>query len=67
MADSLLHAIEKRLLAARMTPSRFGRLAVNDPRLVFDLRSGRELRGPTEARVRAFLYIIAKENAPCER
>lgn len=66
MAASLLHAIEKRLCAARMTPSRFGRLAANDPRLVFDLRRGRELRGPTEARVRAFLFNIAEGDAPCE-
>jgi hypothetical protein len=65
MTDSLLQAIEKGLGAARMTPSRFGRLAANDPRLVFDLRRGRVLRGATEARVRAFLFLIAEGDAPC--
>jgi hypothetical protein len=36
-------------------PTRFGRLAVNDPRLVFDLRAGREIGPDLEARLRAFM------------
>jgi hypothetical protein len=38
-----------------MTPTRFGRDAVHDPRLVFDLRRGRELRPQTAARVLAYV------------
>ena len=35
--------------------SRFGRDAVNDPRLVFDLRNGRELRPVTRQRIAAYI------------
>lgn len=38
-----------------IAPSRFGRRAVGDPRLVFDMHDGRCLRPATEARVRQFL------------
>lgn len=55
MAANLLRAIETGLHAAGMKPSRFGRLAANDPRLVFDLRRGRQLRQDTERRVRGVL------------
>jgi len=34
--------VEKFLRRSNMPPTRFGRLAVNDPRLVGDLRNGRE-------------------------
>ena len=47
--------IEKFLRATDMPPSKFGRMAVGDPRLVFDLRRGREPRGVTIARIEAFL------------
>lgn len=38
-----------------MAESRFGRQAVGDPRLVADVRKGRDLRPATVARVQAFL------------
>jgi hypothetical protein len=47
--------IERFLRRTSMSASRFGRLALGDPRLVHDLRNGRELRPPTVARVEAFL------------
>lgn len=47
--------IETFLRRTNMAPSRFGRLAVGDPRLVHDLRRGRELRARTAARVQAFI------------
>lgn len=65
MADSLLQAIERGLGAKGISPSRFGRLVANDPRFVFDLRRGRCPRGTTEARVRAFLFMLAEGDAPC--
>lgn len=34
--------VEKFLRRSNMPPTKFGRLAVNDPRLVMDLRNGRE-------------------------
>lgn len=38
-----------------MRPTRFGRLAVRDPRLVFDIRNGRELRARMVRRLRDFI------------
>jgi len=47
--------IEKFLRVTGMPETLFGRLAANDPRLVRDLRQGRELRAATAARIEAFL------------
>lgn len=58
MAANLLRAIETGLRRAGMTPSRFGREVANDPRLVFDLRRGRQLRDDTERRIRGFLTTL---------
>lgn len=55
MTVELHRAIEKHLRATGMAPSRFGRDAVNDPRLVFDLRNGRSLRPKVANRVAAYL------------
>lgn len=38
-----------------MRPARFGRLAARDPRLVFDVRAGREMRATLARRVRDFI------------
>jgi hypothetical protein len=51
----LLRRIERHLRQSGMTPTRFGREAVNDPRFVQDLRAGREPRAHTAARVAAYL------------
>ena len=51
----MLLRIERHLRLHRMPPSRFGREALGDPCLVFDLWNGRELRPQTAARVRAYL------------
>lgn len=51
----LLWRVECFLKASKMPRTKFGRLAVNDPRLVGDLRNGRELRPRTLGRVEAFL------------
>jgi hypothetical protein len=47
--------IEKFLKRTAMPPSVFGRRAVGDPRLVHDLRNGREPRPATVARIEAFI------------
>lgn len=49
----LIREIEDFLTEHGMTPSRFGTVMMNDPRFVFDLRSGRELRRSTERALRA--------------
>jgi hypothetical protein len=58
---TLLRTIEAHLRATGTPPTRFGREAVGDPRLVGDLRAGREPRSRMEARVRA--YISADQGA----
>jgi hypothetical protein len=52
---SVHREIEKFLRATDMPPTKFGRLAVRDPRFVLDLRLGREPGPQITARVRAFL------------
>lgn len=47
--------IEKFLRQTQMPPSKFGRLAARDPRLVHDLRRGRELGDSLTRRLEAFL------------
>ncbi|MGQ0560053.1 MAG: hypothetical protein ACT4OE_10825 [Sphingosinicella sp.] len=47
--------IESYLRRTGMRPARFGRLAMGDPRFVFDLRRGRTIRDATAARIAAWL------------
>ena len=51
----LMRRIQLFLERAEMTPTRFGREAIGDPRLVKDMRNGRELRESTAARIHAWL------------
>ncbi|NIJ09186.1 hypothetical protein FHS31_002818 [Sphingomonas vulcanisoli] len=51
----ILQEIEGYLRAHHMTPSRFGRLVVNDPHLIRGLRAGRRLRRDTAERIERFL------------
>lgn len=51
----LLGLIERYLKTSHMPETKFGRLAVNDPRLVGDLRRGREPGPAMIARVSAFI------------
>jgi 2,4-dienoyl-CoA reductase-like NADH-dependent reductase (Old Yellow Enzyme family) len=56
---STLHSIETFLRRTGMPPARFGREAVRDPRLVFDLRKGREPTDRLSRRVEHFMNIYA--------
>lgn len=47
--------VERFLRRTAMPPTKFGRLAARDPRLVGDLRNGRELGPELSARIEAFL------------
>ena len=51
----LIRKVEKFLRSTGMPPTKFGRLATQDPRFVFDLRNGREPRQRTVERVLAYL------------
>jgi len=52
---TVLRKVEKYLRYKEMSPTRFGRLAAQDPRLVQDLRNGREPRPKMIARIEAFI------------
>ena len=52
---SVLRKVEIYLRKNNMPETRFGRLAMNDPRLVRDLRNGREPGTRTAARIEAFI------------
>ena len=51
----LMRRIERFLKQEHMAPTRFGREAVGDPRLISDIKNGRELRDATIARIQAWL------------
>jgi hypothetical protein len=51
----LLEKIETHLRQRRITPSRFGREALGDPKFVPQLRNGREPRSATVQRVLAYM------------
>jgi hypothetical protein len=55
MSMLVLMFIERYLRATKMPETKFGRLAVNDPRLVRDLRNGRELGPKVAERVATFI------------
>ena len=57
----LLRSIERFLRQTGMAPTQFGRAAVRDPRLVFDLRNGREPGERVKRRIEHFMNINAKE------
>ncbi len=56
----LLRTIETYLRKSGMRPTRFGRLVARDPRLVFDMRQGRDPRPTLARRIEAW---IAEQDA----
>ena len=59
----LQRRIEIYLRRSGTTATRFGREVLGDPRFVFDLRKGRELRPATAARISAWLDRQQAERA----
>ncbi|HEU0135337.1 MAG TPA: hypothetical protein VFR28_10985 [Allosphingosinicella sp.] len=55
MKWSLRRRIEAYLKRTRMPATRFGLEAARDPRLVFELRRGRSVRPPLEAKIVDFM------------
>jgi len=60
---TVLRRIERFLVRQGMAETRFGRDAVNDPRLVGDLRRGREPRAETVARIEAYIHRFEGDEA----
>ena len=54
----ILRKIESFLRDTGMAPTRFGRDAVRDPRLVFDMRNGREPTPKMIRRIEHFMNIF---------
>ena len=69
MRRKLLRRVELYLKKSGTSPTRFGMKAVRDPKLVFELRRGRVIRPPMEARLVAYLSRAEKalEDTPCRR
>jgi hypothetical protein len=61
---SVLIKIDRYLRQTGMPMTKFGRLSVGDPRLVHDLRLGRQPRAPMVARIETFIdqYGIAQSS-----
>ena len=55
MENELLQKVEEYLTRAGLSPTRFGRIVVHDPRFVFDLRAGRRPRRRVHGKVAAYL------------
>lgn len=55
----LLRTVETFLRTHNLPATKFGRLAVHDPRFVLDLRMGRTPRRDTELRTRAWMQGYA--------
>jgi hypothetical protein len=55
MSFQLLRRVERYLKKTRTPPTRFGWEAARDPKLVSDLRGGRQPRRQLEARIHAFI------------
>jgi hypothetical protein len=60
---STLRRIEQFLRRTGMAPTVFGRRAVRDPRLVFDLRQGREPGDRMRRRLEHFMNIYENGEA----
>ena len=60
----LLMIVERFLRESDMAPTLFGRQSINDPRLVSDLRNGREPRTSVRCRVEHFMNIWRAEHSP---
>lgn len=53
--DPILPDVEAFIAREGMSATAFGSSAIGDPRLVHDLRTGRELRRKTREKIRVFL------------
>lgn len=52
--------VERFLREQELPPTKFGRLAASDPRLVLDMRMGREIRPEMETKLRQFMAAYVR-------
>ena len=62
LTEAFCTEIERFLKRSKMTPTVFGRLALDDPNFVFELRAGRDPKAATIDKVRDFIRS-AKERS----
>lgn len=58
----LMRKIERFLARTGMPVTKFGRLAAHDPRLIGDLRNGREPRRSLSSRIEHFMTNYGKQD-----
>ena len=58
----LMRKIERFLARTGMPVTKFGRLAAHDPRLIGDLRNGREPRPSLSTRIEHFMNTYGKQD-----
>ncbi len=56
--------VERFLREEDLPPTKFGRLAARDPRLVLDMRMGREIRPEMETKLRRFMAAHERGSKP---
>jgi hypothetical protein len=54
--------VERFLREKDLPPTKFGRLAARDPRLVLDMRMGREIRPEMESKLRLFIAAHSRHD-----
>jgi hypothetical protein len=54
--------VERYLREKDLPPTKFGRLAARDPRLVLDMRMGREIGHEMEQRIRQFISAHSQQS-----
>ncbi len=51
----ILRIVEKFMRENDIAPTKFGRIVAKDPRLVLDMRMGREVRPPMQRKIKDFI------------
>lgn len=51
----MLRVVEKFLRENDIAPTKFGRIVASDPRLVLDMRMGREVRKPMQKKITQYI------------
>lgn len=62
----MLRMVEKFLREHNIAPTKFGRMVAGDPRLVLDMRMGREVRAPMQSKIIAFIENAKKNITEAE-
>ncbi len=56
----MLRIVEKFLRDHDIPPTKFGRIVAKDPRLVLDMRLGREVRTPMQRKIIAYIESVGE-------